>query len=351
MSRNKCAHQGVCKMRITLAAAVGVLAAVAAAFVHQSSADNSVHTSDTPAEMVAIPGGTFNMGYADGKDDEKFVHPVRLSPFYLDRHEVTNAEFAKFVDATGYSTTAEQEGSSWGFGKGDTDFVFVKGRDWHHPDGPDSNIADRMNHPVVCVSWDDANAYAAWAGKRLPTEAEWEYAARAGFAGHYTAASVTSAGVCMAASGQCAASPPSVAHRGACCANKPGICATSISSGTLQIVPANVWQGDWPEQNLLQDGYYSTAPVMSFAPNAWGVYDMIGNAWEWCADYYAADTYSDSAPENPKGPETGDNHVARGGSWFCSPKYCGAYSTHYRGSSPPDHSFNNVGFRCAADMP
>lgn len=286
-----------------------------------------------PPGMKLLPGGRFEMGSPPAGahqaihnraettgapdpaheiyEDEGPVHEVALSPFFIDLHEVTNAEFALFVQATGYKTDAERKGASWVFRQGARDWELIRGADWRHPLGPEDSIADRMNHPVVHVSWNDALAYCRWAGKRLPTEAEWEYAARAG-------------------------------HRGQTYPwgneLKPG--------GKLM---ANFWQGHWPDRNLLEDGYYYTAPVCSFPPNDFGLCDMVGNVWEWTADWYAEDYYAHSPVVNPQGPSSGEMRVARGGSWFCSPNYCGAYRVAFRGKSPPEASFNNVGFRCAKD--
>ncbi len=246
-----------------------------------------------------------------GEQDERPAHRVTLSPFYLDATEVTNAEFARFVEATGYQTDAEKKGFAWVFKEGFKDWEAVEGADWRHPLGPDSTITDKMNHPVVNVSWNDAAAYAKWAGKRLPTEAEWEYAARGGREG-----TIYPWGQELKPSGR---------------------------------LLANFWQGIWPDHNLLEDNYYYTAPVGSFAPNDFGLYDMIGNVWEWTADWYEADYYKHSPTQDPQGPATGQMRVARGGSWFCSANYCGAYRVAFRGQSPPDSSFNNVGFRCARD--
>jgi len=244
-----------------------------------------------------------------GDDDERPAHKVTLSPFYIDATEVTNAEFALFVEATGYKTDAEKRGFSWAFKKGLKDWKAIEGADWRHPLGPDSTITDKMDHPVVNVSWNDAAAYAKWAGKRLPTEAEWEYAARGGREGDiYPWGNEL------------------------------------IPGGALK---ANFWQGTWPDDNRLGDGYYYTSPAGSFEPNGFGVYDTIGNVWEWTADWYDADYYKRSPEKNPKGPKVGEFRVARGGSWFCSEGYCGAYRVGFRGKSPPDSSFNNVGFRCA----
>lgn len=208
------------------------------------------------------------------------------NPFLIDRHEVTNRQFARFVEATGYRTTAEREAGGWIFRGGDRDWSYVRGADWHHPLGPGSSILEAMDHPVVLVSWHDANAYARWAGKRLPTEVEWESAARGARAEH----------------------------------SKPN---------------ANFWQGQWPHRNELTDGYFYTAPAGSFPPNQLGIYDLIGNVWEWTSDRYDASS---------------DLRVAKGGSWFCSKNYCGGYRADFRGRSPQSHAFNNVGFRCAKDI-
>ncbi len=289
---------------------------------------------------ILLPGGAFLMGTpeatrpthkehrkksavrrsnADVKDpahslgdaDERPAHEVTLSPFYLDATEVTNTQFVRFVEATGYQTDAERQGASWVFQKGMADWEFVEGANWRHPFGPGSSIAAWMNHPVVQVSWNDAAAYAKWAGKRLPTEAEWEYAARG-------------------------------KHRSAV---YPWGNELNPSGKAL----ANYWQGTWPDRNVLDDGFYYTAPVGHFAANDFGIYDLIGNVWEWTADYYAEDYYHHSPASDPRGPATGEMRSARGGSWFCAANYCGAYRIGFRGKSPQAASFNNLGFRCARD--
>ncbi|HVR45004.1 MAG TPA: formylglycine-generating enzyme family protein [Thermoanaerobaculia bacterium] len=244
------------------------------------------------ADMVSVAGGTYQIG--DESPHAKGDAPLRevtLAPFLIDRHEVTNRQFAAFVEATGHVTTPEREGGGWVYRGGETDWRWIAGADWRHPLGPGSSIAGAGDHPVVLVSWADANAYAAWAGKRLPTEAEWEVAARAGVV-----------------------PDPGAPHR---------------------VPEANFWQGAWPAKNVMEDGFFYTAPVGSFAPNAIGLLDMIGNVWEWTADAYGEDS---------------GLRVAKGGSWFCSAKYCGAYRPGFRGKSPQRRAFNNVGFRCAGDI-
>lgn len=255
-------------------------------------------------EMALIPEGTYSVG--DGHDAP--VRTVSLSPCYIDRHEVTNRQFAEFVKATGYVTTAEKEGGGWCYIAGERDWRFVRGANWRHPLGPGSSIEGAEEYPVVLVSWHDAVAYARWAGKRLPTEAEWEVAARAG---------------------------------------KPESEQPLVPVNGGAAVPANFWQGTWPNENLLEDGFVYASPVGSFPANEWGIYDTVGNVWEWTADWYAADV--PAAAKDPGGPETGTRRVAKGGSWFCSSNYCSAYRPGFRGKSPPDRAFNNVGFRCAKD--
>jgi formylglycine-generating enzyme len=305
--------------------------------------------------MVWVRGGEFTMGTdADlGWPDEKPAHCVRVDDLFIDETEVTNAQFRAFVAAANYVTTAEKppdvrailaqsppgtpppppenvvpgslvfrmtagpvdlrDYSQW--------WKWTPGACWRHPEGLDSSIAGRDDHPVVHVSWDDAAAYAAWAGKRLPTEAEWEFAARGGLEGK-----------------------PYVWGD-----EKPG------AGGKWQ---ANIWQGDFPYRNTAADGFAGTAPVKSFPPNGYGLYDTAGNVWEWCSDWYQRDEYRHRAGKevivNPTGPEQGNDpanpsmpqRVQRGGSFLCSDVYCWRYRPSARHGCSPDTGMAHVGFRC-----
>jgi formylglycine-generating enzyme required for sulfatase activity len=261
--------------------------------------------------MVRIEGGEFLMG-----DDRAFafeapVHHVRVDSFWMDVTEVTNRQFAAFVEATGYVTESEKQKSSAVFDPAKHDWVLVPGADWRHPGGPDSNIEGLEDYPVVHVSWDDAAAFAKWAGKRLPTEAEWEFAARGGLEGaRYPWGDELT---------------PEGAYR------------------------ANVWQGEFPLEDFRLDGLASYGRVKQFAPNGYGLYDVGGNVWEWVADWYDPEYYRDSPTDNPKGPRAGTQKVQRGGSWMCSENYCQGYRVAARQKTDPDSALNNLGFRCAAD--
>jgi formylglycine-generating enzyme required for sulfatase activity len=313
---------------------------------------DSISTED----MVLIPGGSFIMGCADkeGRQDEYPQHPVQVKKFFMDVTEVTNAQFRKFVDAAGYITTAERkpdweelkkqlpEGTpkppdsvlvpaSLVFRPPSTPvpldnaanwWSWVKGASWQHPQGTNSNIRGKDNYPVVHISWEDANAYAKWAGKRLPTEAEWEFAARAGFA------------------------------------NQPFTWGSEpVEKGKWK---TNIWQGNFPDRNLKADGFAGAAPVRSFEPNAYGVYDMAGNVWEWCSDWYNAEYYAQCASttmKNPLGaaasydPEepTVPKKVVRGGSFLCHASYCASYRVSARMKTSPDTGLEHTGFRCVKD--
>ncbi len=275
------------------------------------------------------------MGSSTGLQDEQPVHEVTISSFYIDEHEVTNAQFAEFVKATGYTTTAEKEPKKEDFpgvstenlvagagvfveGKG---WSYAKGANWRHPEGPESSIATKMNHPVVQVSWDDATAYAKWAGKRLPTEAEWEFAAR----------------------------------------YKNGEREflwgdTDISETKPQ---ANIWQGEFPAKNLNTDGFRTTAPAKSFKPSKANLYDMAGNVWEWTDDWYRPDSHAHCDPINPIGPKDSVDpdepgvmkKVIRGGSFLCSLTSCRGYRPSARMKSSPDTGLMHLGFRCVKSIP
>jgi sulfatase modifying factor 1 len=278
--------------------------------------------------MVRLGGGEFCMGtdgpWAYDGDGEGPVHPVELTPFWIDATTVTNDAFAAFVAATGHVTDAERYEWSFVFAGllpddfDDTRAVAqspwwrqVYGADWRHPDGPQSNLDGRGDQPVVHVSWPDATTYAEWIGKRLPTEAEWEYAARGGLDGK-----LFPWGNDL---------EPDDGHR------------------------MKVWQGKFPTENTLADGFFGPAPVTAFPPNAFGLYEMTGNVWEWCADWYDSGYYRVSPRENPLGPDQGTHRVMRGGSYLCHASYCRRYRVGARSGNEPDSSAGNLGFRCARD--
>lgn len=268
-------------------------------------------------------GDAFGEGYA--ADGELPVHAVRLAPFHIDQTAVSNAQFAAFVKATGYVTEAERFGSSAVFHRAVTApasdvlgrapgapwWFEVRGASWRRPEGGQSSVATRQNHPVVHVSWHDAQAYCSWAGKRLATEAEWEYAARGGLVGKRFpwGDKLTPRG------------------RWRC----------------------NVWQGTFPVHNSLEDGYLTTAPVNSYEANGYGLWNMVGNVWEWCGDWFSASYYAMSETESPPGPPEGDCKVMRGGSYLCHESYCHRYRVAARSRNTPESSAGNVGFRCAND--
>jgi sulfatase modifying factor 1 len=288
-------------------------------------------TGGSSEGMRLLAGGGFQMGtdgdYGFAADGEGPVHPVELAPFYMDVTTVTNEQFNAFVNATGYRTDSERFGWSFVFSGhltrsqiasirmrvvGSEWWGRVDGASWRHPEGPGSTIKQRWDHPVVQVSWHDATAYAAWAGKRLPTEAEWEYAARGGLAG------------CRFPWGQDL--EPEGKHR------------------------MNVWQGAFPASNSEADGYYGTAPARSFRANGYALYNMTGNVWEWCWDWFDVNTYRTSPRSNPLGPAQGERRLMRGGSYLCHASYCNRYRTDARSSNPPDSATTNLGFRCVRDV-
>lgn len=291
-------------------------------------------------EMVWIAGGTFLMGSEDGPPDELPVHQVTVDGFWMDATEVSNEQFEKFVRATHYVTIAEKKpeakdyptvppdklvaGSIVFTPRPDIDSLenhfawwsYVPGADWRHPEGPASSIAGREKHPVVHVAWIDAMAYCKWAGKRLPTEAEWECAARAGKD------------------------------------RLPFVWGQEKTPGGKW--QANIWQGRFPNENTTADGFRSTAPVGSFPPNGFGLFDMAGNVWEWCQDWYMPDYYAHTPRKNPGGPDESYDpnepgvwkRVQRGGSFLCSDSYCTGYRPSARMKASPDTGLSHTGFRC-----
>ncbi|MBT2600612.1 MULTISPECIES: formylglycine-generating enzyme family protein [Oceanobacillus] len=281
--------------------------------------------------MVEIKGGEFLMGTqeSDGfpEDGEGPVRPVSIGSFLMDSITVTNRQFQDFIEATGYLTDAERYGWSFVFFQflsqdvleSATErvaqtpwWIVVKGADWAHPEGPDSSIDNRMSHPVVHVSWNDANAYCKWAGKRLPTEAEWEMAARGGL-------------------------------------------EQKLYPWGNELVPdgvhmCNIWQGTFPTHNTLDDGYLGTAPAKSFPANLYGLFNMAGNVWEWCSDWFTNVPSNRGGENNPVGANTGTSKVIRGGSYLCHKGYCNRYRVAARSANTPDSSTGNMGFRCVSNM-
>lgn len=263
-------------------------------------------------------------GFPD--DGEGPVREVRVNSFYIDKTAVTNTQFANFVSETDYETEAEQFGWSFVFhhflprkvlkkkppSPSDTPWwKGIKGAYWRQPEGPESTIKERMDHPVVHVSWNDAAAYCRWAGKRLPTEAEWEYAARGGLeqAMYPWGDELTPDG-----NHQC-----------------------------------NIWQGAFPKQNTKEDGYAGTAPADAFPPNGYGLYNVSGNVWEWCRDWFSSFYPMMGFADNPGGPNRGDAKVIRGGSYLCHHSYCTRYRVAARTANTPDSSTGNLGFRCVRE--
>ena len=303
----------------------------------------------TPANMVRIPGGTFRMGSDRHYPEEAPVHRVTVGEFFIDRTPVTNRQFKEFVKATGHVTVAEKtpkaedypgalphmlyagslvfspparvaglkDWSQW--------WTFLKGADWRHPTGPKSNINALDNHPVVHIAFADALAYATWAGKELPTEAEWEYAARGGLDGAEFA------------------------------------WGDELTPGGKHM--ANTWQGEFPTQNRAEDGFERTSPVTAFPPNGYGAHDMIGNTWEWTTDWFSTKHEGDApkaccVPENPRGGREEQSYdpcqpevkiprkVIKGGSHLCAPNYCRRYRPAARHAEAVDTSTSHLSFRC-----
>jgi formylglycine-generating enzyme len=319
-------------------------AAVLQGVAYPLASAKSGSSQNAPAGMVWIPSGRFWMG-TDHLEDAQPVHQVEVRGFWMDRTDVTNEQFDRFVKATGYLTIAERPLDQKEFpnlapddlAPGSVVFTqpdrpvsldhplawwrFVRGANWRHPEGPNSDLRGKAKSPVVHIAWLDATAYAKWAGKRLPTEAEWEFAARGGLdRQNYVWGN----------------------------ALKPG--------GKWR---ANTFQGHFPDHNTSEDGYAGVAPVASFEPNGYGLYDMSGNVWQWVSDWYRPDYYAGlsrdgSLAANPEGPrdsfdpqEPGvQKRVQKGGSFLCTDQYCDRYMPGARGKGDPDTGTNHLGFRC-----
>jgi formylglycine-generating enzyme required for sulfatase activity len=310
-----------------------------------------------PMGMVWIPGGEFSMGANDSPDmddvgmkataDGRPIHRVYVDGFFMDKTDVTNGEFAKFVQATGYVTVAERKPRAEDFpGAPPENLVagsvvfsppdhavplndhlqwwsYVHGANWQHPQGPASNIKGKEADPVVQVAYEDASAFAKWAGKRLPTEAEWEFAARGGLSG------------------------------------KPFVWGDDFRPNGKWM--ANTHQGHFPDRDTGEDGHVGVAPVAQYPPNQYGLYDMAGNVWQWTSDWYRPDYYKQLAEaggvaRNPQGPETSydpaeptePKKVHRGGSFLCTDQYCSRYIVGTRGKGEPSTGTNHLGFRCVS---
>lgn len=313
-----------------------------------SAAPTGVNTAPAPGPapegMTWIPGGTFWMGCdACGMPDAAPAHPVTVDGFWMDTTPITNAQFEKFVKATGYKTIAESEPDPENFPGAPAENLvpgsavfrppshevshdnplawwrYVPGASWKNPEGPDSSIKGREDHPVVHIAWEDATAYAKWAGKRLPTEAEFEFAARGGLD------------------------------------KKLYSWGDELKPGGKWM--ANIHQGNFPSKNTVEDGYVTTSPVTAFPPNNFGLYDMSGNVWQWCSDWYRPDYYEKLAAQgmvkNPKGPDSGfdpgepgvPKRVQKSGSFLCSDQYCARYMVGSRGKGAVDSGGSNTGFR------
>ena len=325
---------------------------------YQKTLENKVDSKETHPGMVLVPGGTFSMGGVnpiqlqnggpDEMNDARPIHTVYVDPFFMDETEVTNAQFAEFVKATGYITLAERKPTREEFPTapeenlvaGSIVFVppiqktalsnhyqwwsYVTGANWKHPNG-NAPISDKDHDmPVVHIAWEDAAAYAKWAGKRLPTEAEWEFAVRGGLSG------------CVYSWGN------------------------TFKPNGLHM--ANTFQGDFPSNNIGEDGYQGVAPVKKFMPNGYGLYDLAGNVWEWCSDWYSSDYYEslseNQVTNNPQGPSSSmdpsepgvPKKVQRGGSFLCTDQYCTRYMVGTRGKGDWRSPASHLGFRCVRDV-
>jgi sulfatase modifying factor 1 len=283
--------------------------------------------------MIRLEGGAFLMGTdykgAFPQDGETPVRQVTIDPFLMDRFPVTNRLFRQFVEETGYRTEAERFGWSFVFWAHVPKARFrdyvedtaaeapwwckVPGAKWAAPEGPGSDIEKRLNYPVTHVSWNDAGAFCQWSNQRLPTEAEWEYAARGGLE------------------------------------QKLYPWGDKLRPGGRHM--CNIWQGDFPHVDTGEDGYAGLCPVDAFPANGWGLYSVTGNCWEWCSDWFESTNTSPGSKHNPSGALLGTARVMKGGSFLCHKSYCNRYRTAARSSNTPDSSSSNIGFRCAMKVP
>jgi len=331
--------------------------AICLCLVTSSAAAQRVRVT-APAEMVWMPGGEFAMGavvngrgsceMAMPSNDAEPIHRVRVDGFWMDKTVVTNEQFEKFVRATGYITIAEHAPTKEEFPTAPSEnlvagsvvfsppdhevplndhlqwWSYVKGANWRHPLGPGSDIKDKKKYPVVQIAYPDAEAYAKWAGKRLPTEAEFEFAARGGLSG------------------------------------KTYVWGDEFRPNGKWM--ANTWQGNFPVKDAGKDGFAGIAPVKSFPPNGYGLFDMAGNVWQWCSDWYRPDYYArlakaESVAINPQGPDSSfdpsepneKKRVHRGGSFLCNDQYCSRYIVGTRGKGEVNTGTNHLGFRCVKD--
>lgn len=295
------------------------------------SAQRRLTTAKITEDRIRLDGGTFLMGTDDKEgfpaDGEGPIREVALDSFYMDRYPVTNERFREFVRATGFQTEAERFGWSFVFHLHIPKERFsqivsdrapsvnwwcrVNGASWKNPEGPDSSIDARLHHPVTHISWHDAAAYAEWAGKRLPTEAEWEYAARGGLV------------------------------------QRIYPWGDELTPGGRHL--CNVWQGQFPDFNSAEDGFVGTCPVDSYEPNGYGLYTITGNAWEWCNDWFHPAYHIAATRQNPIGPPTGTQRIMKGGSYLCHRSYCNRYRVAARTSNTPDSATTNITFRCVSD--